>query len=56
MDAAEVLKWMAYELSVDPDRNKVWIKEIEKERLAKISDEERYELIRKQFNIASGLE
>ncbi len=56
MDAREVLKWMAYELTIDPDKNKKWIKDIEQERLSKLADSERIELIRKQFNIASGLE
>lgn len=55
MDATEVLKWMAYEMSIDPDRNQKWVDEIEKERVIKMSEEERAELIRKQFNIASGI-
>ncbi len=56
MDAAEVMKWMAYEMTIDPDRNKKWVSEIEQEHLAKLADSERAELIRKQFNVASGIE
>ncbi len=55
MGAGEVLKWMAYELSIDPDKNKDWMKQIEQERISKMEDEERAELLRRQFNIASGI-
>lgn len=54
MDAAEVMKWMAYEISIDPEKNKQWLEEIEKERMLEMSDEERAELIKKQFEIACG--
>ena len=55
MDAAEVLKWMAYELSIDPEKNKKWFDEIEQERISQMSIEANAELLRKQFNIASGI-
>lgn len=34
MDARELMNWMAYEMSIDPDKNKEYMKQIEAERAA----------------------
>lgn len=52
MDAKEVFQWMAYELSIDPERNKKFKEQIALENSAKLTDEQRAQLIKEQLNFA----
>ena len=41
MDAREVLEWMAYEMTIDPDTRERLDREIESDHQKALSDEER---------------
>lgn len=49
MDASEVLNWMAYELSIDTDKHKEYMKEIELERAKNQTLEEEAAAIKALF-------
>lgn len=52
MDANEVFKWMAYEMSVDPERHKVYMVAVQEEQAKNMTDEERAEAIKRNINMA----
>lgn len=54
MDAGEVLNWMAYELTEDPDKRKTYMAEIQAEKSKSMTDDERTKAIRDLLLIASG--
>ncbi len=52
MDANEVFKWMAYEMSVDPERRKIYLVEIQEEQAKYMTDEERARILKNMINMA----
>lgn len=56
MDAKEVFKWMAYEMSVDPDKRKNYIIEIQEEKAKFMTDEERAQILKDMINRANGID
>lgn len=52
MDANEVFKWMAYEMSVDPERQKTYKLQIQEEAAKYMSDEERAQILKNMINMA----
>lgn len=54
MDANEVLRWMAYEMSIDADNHKKYTIEIQEEEAKTMTDEQRAQIIKNMINLASG--
>lgn len=55
MDAREVLNWMSYEMSIEPEQHKKYVLQMEEERAKLMSDEERAQAIKDMLNMVSGI-
>lgn len=54
MDAQEVLEWMAYEMSIDCDKNKQYMKELADERARNMSLADEAQAIKNMLLMLGG--
>ncbi len=53
-DCREIMKWMAYEMSIDKDNKKRYELEIAEENAARMTNDERSEILRNMINLAGA--